>query len=425
MGQPLGGWSAQLGPGLAPSRTKLSNCGTQADDCHPRPYEEALLSLGRFVLAAATHILLFAPDNGDYNGVVLEILTKQLAGKESLEEEQILAAVEHLVDGAVAPGIKAEFLTRLAEKGETISEIAALARSLRSKSVAVPLEAAWREQREILDVCGTGGDRLNTFNISTTVALVCAAAGVAVAKHGNRAITSQAGSADVLEALGIPIDLSPAQAAQSLREWNFAFFFAPKYHPAFQHIAPARKLCAERGQRTVFNFLGPLLNPARPTAQLVGVPRPELCESMARVLQSLGVRRGMVVSGQVDGVAVNSTPGGGGSFLDELSTLGPTTVAEFYHERGFTASVLRCDDFPLQRATLGELAGADRESNAETVRRILTGKERGPKRDAVALNAGAALLVAGRARTLIDGWELAGAIIDNGLALQKLEQLSR
>src|SRR5258706_4068509 len=184
----------------------------------------------------------------------------------------------------------------------------------------------------MLKVCGTGGDRLNTFNISTTVALVCAAAGVAVAKHGNRAITSQAGSADELEALGIRIDLVPAEAARSLQERNFAFFFAPNYHPAFKHLCPARKLCAERGQRTIFNFLGPLLNPVRPSAQLVGVPRPDLCQPLARVLQSIGVRHGMVVCGEVQEAEskVQGPEGRGpeGRFLDELSTLGDTTVAE-------------------------------------------------------------------------------------------------
>src|SRR5439155_7462405 len=186
----------------------------------------------------------------------------------------------------------------LASKGETTEEIAAFACELRAKSIKPPLDLETRS-REILDVCGTGGDRLNTFNISTTVALICAAAGVTVAKHGNRAITSQAGSADVLEALGIRIDLAPAEAAASLRERHFAFFFAPHYHPAFKQIAPARKLCADRGQRTIFNFLGPLLNPARPSAQLIGVPRPELCEPVARVLESLGPRRGWVGCGEV------------------------------------------------------------------------------------------------------------------------------
>ena len=162
------------------------------------------------------------------------------------------------------------------------------------------IEKNWRDSREILDVVGTGGDRLSTFNISTTVAILCAAAGVAVAKHGNRAVTSSVGSADVIEALGIRVDLSPADAARALREHGFAFFFAPNFHPAFKNIAPARKLCAERGQRTIFNILGPLLNPARPSAMLVGVPRPELCEPMARALQSLGARRGMVVCGSVE-----------------------------------------------------------------------------------------------------------------------------
>ena len=229
---------------------------------------------------------------------MLQPLINDLAASRPLSEEQIQIAVGQLVDERVAADLKADFLTRLAAKGETVEEIAAFARALREKSIQPPLDAETRA-REILDVCGTGGDRLNTFNISTTVAIVCAAAGIAVAKHGNRAITSQAGSADVLEGLGIRIDLPPAEAARSLRERNFAFFFAPNYHPAFKHIAAARKLCAGRGQRTIFNFLGPLLNPARPGAQLVGVPRPELCEPLARVLQSLGVRRGMVVCGEI------------------------------------------------------------------------------------------------------------------------------
>ncbi len=344
---------------------------------------------------------------------MLETLIAQLAAGRALTNDQVSEAVEQLVNEAVPAAIKAEFLGRLAQKGETTEEIAAFARLLRDKSIAPPSGAETRAG-EILDVCGTGGDRLGTFNISTTVAIVCAAAGVAVAKHGNRAITSQAGSADVLETLGVRIDLSPAEAARSLSEHKFAFFFAPNYHPAFKHIAPARKLCAERGQRTIFNFLGPLLNPARPTAQLVGVPRPELCEPIARVLQTLGVRRGMVVSGKVSGE---------GS-LDELSTLGPNTVAEFYQEYGFTSSILSPDKFPLQAAALADLLGGDRQTNAEIVRRILSGDDRGPKRDAVLLNSGAALLVAGRVRSIVEGWELAGEIIDAGKAEAKLNELA-
>jgi len=272
-------------------------------------------------------------------------------------------------------------------------------------------------------VVGTGGDRLGTFNISTTAAILCAAAGVTVAKHGNRAVTSQAGSADVLEALGVRIDLTPTEAARSLRERHFAFFFAPAYHPAFKHIAPARKLCAERGQRTIFNFLGPLLNPARPDAMLVGGPRPELCEPLARVLQTLGVRRAMVVCGGIGSKfnVQSSKP----QFLDELSTLGENTIAEFYQERGFAVSILSPEQFPLQRATLTDLLGGDRNANAEIIRRILRGDERGPKRDAVLLNAGAALFVVGKTKSLTEGWDWAAETIDSGKAAAKLAELAR
>jgi anthranilate phosphoribosyltransferase len=344
---------------------------------------------------------------------VLEKFIPQLAAARPLADGQVRLAVEQLTDEKVPAAGKAAFLSALAQKGETPGEIAAFARALRDKSIQPPLDAETRA-REILDVVGTGGDRHGTFNISTTTAIVCAAAGVTVAKHGNRAITSQAGSADVLEALGVRIDLTPAEAARSLRKHHFAFFFAPNYHPAFKHIAPARKLCAERGQRTIFNFLGPLLNPARPSAMLVGVPRPELCEPLARVLQSLGVRRAMVVCGAV--------PAAG--HLDELSTLGPNTVAEFYQERGFATSVLSPEQFPVQSAKLADLIGGDCKTNAEIVRRILRGEERGPKLDAVLLNAAAALFVAGKTESLVEGWDWAAEIIDDGRANAKLAELA-
>lgn len=347
---------------------------------------------------------------------MLVSLTQQLKVATSLDAAQVRDAVAALVSESESTESKADFLTALAQKKETPEEIAAFANELRARSVAVPVDNQTR-MGEILDVCGTGGDRLNTFNISTTVALVAAAAGIPVAKHGNRAITSQSGSADVLEALGVRVDLQPKDAAAWLREYNFAFFFAPNYHPAFKHIGPARKLCAERGQRTIFNFLGPLLNPARPTAQLMGVPRPELCEPIARVLQALGVRRGMVVSGCVEEA--------GECFLDELSTLGPSNVAEFYHERGFTSSTLSHKDFPLQKAKLADLAGADRGSNAEIVRAIVHGKDKGPKRDAVLLNASAALLVGGRAKSLTEAWSEVERLIDSGSVAEKLEELRR
>ena len=343
---------------------------------------------------------------------MLDKFIRQLAASDHLTDENVRIAVDQLVNEKVSIELKADFLCRLALKGETVDEIASFALALREKSIEPPLENGWREAHEILDVCGTGGDRLNTFNISTTVAIVCAAAGVAVAKHGNRAITSQAGSADVLEELGVKIDHGPADAARSLRERNFAFFFAPNYHPTFKHIGPARRLCADRGQRTIFNFLGPLLNPARPTAQLVGVPRPELCGPLAHVLQSLGVRRGMVVSGKV-----------GNASLDELSILGENTIAEFYQERGFAESVMGVTELPLGHATLADLGGGDRKTNAEIVKGLLGGKERGAKRDAVLLNAAAALFVANRAPNLMAGWELATDVIDRGQAMSKLQEL--
>lgn len=343
---------------------------------------------------------------------MLQKLIPQLAAHQSLDEAQVRAAVEQLADELIPAAIKADFLTALAQKGETPDEITMFARALREKSILPPLDAETRS-REILDVVGTGGDRLSTFNISTTVAILCAAAGVIVAKHGNRAVTSSVGSADVMEELGIKVDWSPVEAARALREHGFAFFFAPHFHPAFKHIAPARKLCAERGQRTIFNILGPLLNPARPSAMLVGVPRPELCEPMARALQSLGTRRGMVVCGSAEG-----------KNLDELSTLDASQVAEFYQERGFSVSSLSPEMFPRQPATLADLRGGDKAVNAEIIRRIYRGEERGPKRDAVLLNSAAALFVAGKTRSLAEGWDLAGGVIDSGQAAAKLKELT-
>lgn len=358
-----------------------------------------------------------------YAGGVLDQLTQQLNRAEDLEAAQIAGALTELMTETVAVATKAEFLTALARKGETLAEIAAFATELLNRSVPVPLDAETRA-REILDVCGTGGDHLGTFNISTTVAIVCAAAGVTVAKHGNRAVTSKTGSADVLESLGIRIDLSPTEAAAALRDHGFAFLFAPHYHPDFKHIIPIRKLCAAQGQRTIFNFLGPLLNPARPTAQLLGVPKPELCAPLARALQLLGLRRAMVVSGAVpDPTAPTDDPEFGVRSLDEISTLGLSTVAEFYQERAFTTSQLDPAQFPLQPVAFTDLSGGDRDANAEIIRQILRGQDRGPRADAVKLNAGAALFVAGRVRSISDGWELTEALINDGRAWAKLEQL--
>lgn len=349
---------------------------------------------------------------------MLADLTGRLNDSANLDAEAVAVAVQALTNPSVDVEAKAGFLTALATKGETPEEIAYFVRELRTLSEPVPLSGRLREG-EILDVCGTGGDRLNTFNISTTVALVCAAAGCVVAKHGNRAITSQSGSADVLQALGIPIEQSPAEVAESLERHGFAFLFAPRFHPAFKHLAPARQLCAQRGQRTLFNFLGPLMNPARPTAQLVGVPRPAVCEPVAKTLQSLGLRRALVVCGEVPSTAVE-----GHAYLDEFSTLGDNTIAEFHQDRGFSQSRWSAQNFPLQPATLSDLVGGDATANARVVRQLLSGKEQGPKRDAVLLNAGAALLTAGKARSITEGWELAGEVIDSGQALRKLRDLA-
>jgi anthranilate phosphoribosyltransferase len=342
---------------------------------------------------------------------VLKELARSLRNAVPLEETDICSAVSALVDETISAEEKAEFLIALARKGETPEEIAGFAKELRQRAIQPDLDPETRKG-EILDVCGTGGDRLDTFNISSTVALVAAAAGATVAKHGNRAITSKAGSAEVLEELGIAVNLTPTQAAASLREHNFAFFFAPAYHPAFKNIAPGRKLCAERGERTVFNLLGPCLNPARPTAQLVGVPRPEFTLPVAKVLQALGVRRAMIVCGAA-----------GEAWIDEISTLGPTDIAEFYQDRGFNTSTIQVEDFGLHRAQLADLKGGDRKENAEIIRRILRNEDRGPKRDAILLNAGAALFVAGLVKSIVEGIDLARMTIESGKAMEKLEEL--
>ncbi|MGE3312876.1 MAG: anthranilate phosphoribosyltransferase [Limisphaerales bacterium] len=344
---------------------------------------------------------------------MLAALTAKVRGGSELSPAEIHVAVRLLAAEAPEPAVKAEFLMALARRGETPAEITEFARELRGLSVPPPIDPATRALG-LIDVCGTGGDHQNTFNISTTVALVVATAGVPVAKHGNRAITSRSGSADVLEALGIQVDLEPAEAARWLATHHFAFFFAPRYHPAFRHIAPARKLCAQQGQRTLFNCLGPLLNPAQPDVQLVGVSQPQLCEPIARVLLSLGLRRAMVVCGRV-----------GANHLDELSTVGDTTVAEFHHERGLTLSTLSPQLFPIQPVTIGDLEGGDCETNATVVTRILSGVERGPKRDAVLLNAAAALFLADKARTLLEGWDLAADLLDSGRATIKLGELQQ
>ena len=342
---------------------------------------------------------------------MLATLTAHLNRRHDLSAAQVREAVHELTSSAVESVAKADFLIALSTKGESIAEIAAFVRELRRMSIVPPISPALR-RGEILDVCGTGGDKLNTFNISTTVALVAASAGVPVAKHGNRAITSKSGSADVLEALGVATHLSPEAAAFSLERHCFAFFLASNFHPSFRHIAEARRICAERGQRTIFNFVGPLLNPAHPTAQLVGVATPELCTAVAEVLRSSGVRRGMVVSGRA-----------GEGWLDELSPLGESKVVEFYQDRAVSESMISPEDLMLERCNLEDLAGGDSAVNAKLIEAILAGQDKGPRRTAVLLNAGAALFVAGRTKSIQEGIEMAGGLLDSGATLRKLEAL--
>ncbi len=352
----------------------------------------------------------------EYHLPMLQTLTNELGRGRHLTDDQVRDAIVCLTDEHIPVVTKADFLTALARKGETIGEIAGFVRELRGRSIAPLLDEGIRGGT-LLDVVGTGGDRLSTFNISTTVALLAAAAGVCVVKHGNRGSTSPVGSADVMEALGIPFDLGADQVGAFLVRHRFAFFFAPKYHPAFRHIVPARKLCAERGQGTIFNFLGPLLNPARPDVMLVGVSRPDLCEPLAKVLQSVGVRRAMVVCGSVpmaDGTVRH---------LDELSSLGPTTIAEFHQDHAFCVSTLDPSSFPIQPVCLEDLKGGGREENAGLIKAVLKGEDRGPRRDVVLLNAAAALFVAGRAMSLTEGWEVAASTIDSGAAWSKFLEL--
>ena len=341
---------------------------------------------------------------------VSDALTTLVDERRDLSEAEAYGVLDEIMSGAEVPASQiGALLTALRMKGESIDEIVGFARVMREKAVRIVVPGVSR----IVDVVGTGGDAPDTFNVSTAAAFVVAGCGVTVAKHGNRAMSSRCGSADVLEALGIPTDLSPAEAAAAMAAEGFAFLFAPNYHPAFKHIGPARKLCAERGQRTLFNFLGPLLNPARPTAQLIGVPRADLTEPMAQVLQSLGIARGMVVSGRA-----------GDQPMDELSALGENTLSEYYQANGFSTSTLAPADLSLAPATLADLAGGDAADNAEIIRAILAGSDHGPKREAVLLNAGAALFVAGEAEAIGSGMELAAAVIDDGRAAAKLDALA-
>jgi anthranilate phosphoribosyltransferase len=314
-----------------------------------------------------------------------------------LTEIQAEAFALSLMSGEISPIQTAGVISAMAARGEQVSEIIGFARAMRgrSSSIAVPYE--------VLDTCGTGGDGAKTFNISTAVAFICAAAGVKVAKHGNRAVSSKAGSADVLEALGAKTDLSEVEAIECLESANLCFLFAPKYHPAMRHAAEVRR---QLGFRTIFNIVGPLTNPVSARHQIIGVFRPELVNLVAHSLTKLGTRHCLVVHGE-DGI-------------DEMSISGPTKIAEVIGGQVYEYTISP-EDAGLQKSSVEGVKGGDAACNADIITGIMKGT-RGPCRDIVALNAGAALYAADKTSSVKEGVELALQLIDNKQALHYLQR---
>jgi anthranilate phosphoribosyltransferase len=342
--------------------------------------------------------------------VIIEAV-RALVERRDLTRLEAAAAMEAIMSGAATQAQVAAFLTALRMKGETVDELIGFAEVMRLKVVRVrtrgDVEAGLTgtDREMLLDTCGTGGDASGTFNVSTATAFVVAGAGVKVAKHGNRSVSSLCGSADVVERLGINLDLPPQKVGQCVDEVGIGFLYAPLLHTAMKHVMPARR---EMGIRTVFNMLGPLTNPAGANAQVIGVYARGLVEPLARVLAELGTIRAFVVHG-ADG-------------LDEISTTGESFVAEV-REGVVRASAVRPEDFGVPRASVSDLVGGDRDQNAEIIRRVLSG-EPGPKRDIVVVNAAAALVAGGRARDFKEGAQQAEKSIDGGAARGKLEALA-
>jgi anthranilate phosphoribosyltransferase len=323
----------------------------------------------------------------------------RVAGGEELSQEDAETAFDIMMSGEATPSQIGGFLMALRVRGETVDEITGAARTMRSKMTRVDAPA------DAIDIVGTGGDGAGTYNISTAAAFVVAACGVPVAKHGNRALSSKSGAADVLMALGVNIDIGPEAIGRCISEVGLGFMFAPNHHAAMKHVGPSR---VELGTRTIFNLLGPLSNPAGATRQLIGVFSPEWVEPVARVLGQLGSERVWVVHGA--------------SGLDEISTTGPTKVSTF--ENGAVSSFeVSPGDAGLPLATLDELRGGDADANAAAMRAVFEGKP-SAYRDIVLLNAGASLVVAEAAKTLADGVTMAQAVIDNGGAGAKVEALA-
>jgi anthranilate phosphoribosyltransferase len=321
----------------------------------------------------------------------------QLVGGHSLTMDEASAVMNEIMEGSATPAQFGAFVTALRLKGETVEEIAGFARTMRSKALRVSISET------VVDTCGTGGDGKGTFNISTTAAFVVAACGLKVAKHGNRAMSSQCGSADVLEALGVKIDLNPEQVQKCLEKVGIGFMLAPVFHPAMKFAAAPRK---EVGIRTVFNILGPLTNPARAKAQVLGVPKKDLTEKMAAVLKMLDCQHALVVHGE-DG-------------LDEITVTGKTFIAELKDGKIRNYEITP-EEVGLSRAAAETLKGGTAEGNAELLRSILSGR-RGAQRDIVLMNAAAALIAGDKTVSFKEGIALANAAIDSGNALQKLEE---
>lgn len=326
-------------------------------------------------------------------------LLEQLRRHEDLTREQASEVMGAIMDGQAQPAQIAGLLMALALKGERPSEIVGFATAMRARAVRLPSAVDG-----VFDTCGTGGDGARTFNVSTATAIVTAGAGIRVAKHGNRAVSSQAGSADVFDALGVNLEASVAEVARALDTAGLAFFFAPAWHPSMRHAGPTRR---ELGVRTAFNLLGPLTNPAGATRQIIGVSKPEHTELLAHALKALGAERAWVVHGA------------GG--LDELSTLGHTKVSEL-RDGAVKTFYVHPADAGVPMTTIGELAGGSAADNAAMLERLLEG-ERGPRRDVVLFNAAAALLVAGAASSLVEGVALAAGSLSSGRARAVLETL--
>ena len=326
---------------------------------------------------------------------------EKITNKEDLTYEEAYTVMNEIMNGETTPVQNAAFLAALATKStraETTEEIAGCAAAMRDNATKVETDM------ELFEIVGTGGDGAHSFNISTTSAFVAAAGGMKVAKHGNRAASSKCGTADCLEALGVNIQQNPSRCIELLKEVGMCFFFAQKYHTSMKYVGAIRK---ELGFRTVFNILGPLTNPGSPSLQLLGVYDEYLVEPMAQVLINLGVKRGMVVYGQ--------------DKLDEISLSAPTTVCEF-KDGWFKSYRITPEDFNLERCTKADLAGGTPEENARITLAILKG-DKGPKRDAVLLNAGAALYIGRKAETIKDGITMAADLIDSGKALEILNRL--